>query len=150
MKTLWDPAARAEIVRRLAGLTPSTPARWGRMDAPQMVAHCADAVRMAFGELGELTVTRTPAFLRYTPVKQLTIYWLPWPQGSPTAPELRSRAPGAWEDEVRSIGELLDRFASRDPNAAWPSHPAFGRMSGQLWGGLGYRHFDHHLRQFGV
>jgi hypothetical protein len=32
----------------------------------------------------------------------------------------------------------------------WPEHPAFGRMSRRVWGVLGYRHLDHHFRQFGV
>jgi hypothetical protein len=30
------------------------------------------------------------------------------------------------------------------------AHPMFGRMSGRLWSQLTYRHFDHHLTQFGA
>jgi hypothetical protein len=29
-------------------------------------------------------------------------------------------------------------------------HPVFGTLSGKAWGALGWRHLDHHLRQFGV
>lgn len=29
-------------------------------------------------------------------------------------------------------------------------HPSFGRMRPKDWDVLQYRHFDHHLRQFGV
>ena len=29
-------------------------------------------------------------------------------------------------------------------------HPFFGKMKLDEWGGLNYKHFDHHLRQFGV
>jgi hypothetical protein len=32
----------------------------------------------------------------------------------------------------------------------WAAHPAFGRMSHRAWGVLGYRHLDHHFRQFGI
>jgi len=30
------------------------------------------------------------------------------------------------------------------------AHPLFGRLTTAEWGRWGYRHMDHHLRQFGV
>lgn len=29
-------------------------------------------------------------------------------------------------------------------------HPAFGKMTSKAWGVPGYRHLDHHFKQFGV
>lgn len=61
-------------------------------------------------------------------------------------------APVVWGGQpwLTSFGELLERFAARPPDATWPLHPAFGTLSRRAWGVLGYRHVDHHFRQFGV
>jgi hypothetical protein len=116
------------------------------MDAPQMVAHLLASVRMATGEL-PTAPKRTP--LRHTPLKQLIIYVLPFPKGTPTARELQP-VPGPWQREVDELRASLDRFVKRDRKGAWPVHPAFGQLSARGWGVLTYRHLDHHLRQFGV
>jgi hypothetical protein len=41
-------------------------------------------------------------------------------------------------------------FENLDPKLVWPDHPVFAKMSRKAWCVLGYRHMDHHLRQFGV
>jgi hypothetical protein len=81
----------------------------------------------------------------------LVVYTIPWPKGLPTSPALLARIDqSAWPTEVASFGALLDRFAVRPTDATWPLHPAFGTLSRRAWGVLGYRHVDHHFRQFGV
>jgi hypothetical protein len=147
MKSMWDPGRRQELRQRLAGLDPGRPARWGRLSAPQAVVHLADSLRMAMGEL-PVAPRRMP--IRHPPLKQLIVYWLPFPRNAPTAPELLARAPGEWRAEVESLLSLMERFAARRPEGPWPEHPAFGRLSGRAWGVLAYRHTDHHLRQFGA
>jgi hypothetical protein len=146
MKTIWKASTRDELRARLGRLTPGSMPRWGRMTAPQMVAHLADSARMALGDL-PVAPKRVP--LRYPPLKQLCIYCLPIPKSVPTAPELIQRSPGDWEHEVNAAGALLERIAS-PPDGRRPDHPVFGRLSEQAWGVLVYRHYDHHLRQFGV
>ena len=147
MKTLWNAPARQDVRQRLARLTPGSNRRWGTMSAPQMIAHLVDAMRMA---IGELPVPSKTLPLRYTPIKQLVIYCLPFPKGAPTAPQLVSRAPGDWPSECATLLTLIERFAEGDRGAAWPEHPAFGRLTGSNWGVLAYRHIDHHFKQFGV
>ncbi len=147
MKTAWNAADRRELLERVSALTPDARPRWGSMKAPQMVAHLADSLRMA---VGDILVPSKNLPIRFTPIKQLIIYWLPFPKGVPTAPELIRRAPAAWKAELDDLRVLLEQFAQRDRNGKWPDHPAFGRMRGTSWGVLVYRHMDHHLRQFGV
>lgn len=153
MPTLWDPATRAALARRVAALSPAATARWGTFTAPRMLAHLTDALRMA---TGELPVARRPVpWLLYTPpFKQLIIHVLPFPRGAPTAPELLARPHGADPVEVErergAFAAALDRFVARPRNGPWPVHPAFGPLSGSTWGVLQARHADHHLRQFGV
>jgi hypothetical protein len=53
MKTLWDNEARKELKQRLGRLQHDSHARWGKMNAPRMVAHlCNDTGDWAEGVLG--------------------------------------------------------------------------------------------------
>ena len=119
------------------------------MNAPQMVCHCADQLRVA---LGDVPAKPTPvSLLQSRLVRQVLIYWLPWPKGKiPTAPEMQATEPDAWEGDLAALRRLVDRFAERRPDGDWPPHPAFGPLPGKEWGVLSYKHLDHHLRQFGV
>ena len=147
MKSIWNPANRRELQERVGRLTPQSPAAWGKMNAPQMVVHLTDSIRMATGELAVAT-KKLP--IRYPPLKQLLICWLPMPKELPTAPELIARKAGDWNAEVAEFQSQLEGLVRRGPDGLVPEHPAFGRMSPKLWGVLVYRHTDHHLRQFGV
>ena len=146
--SLWDEGPRRELLDRLGRLGPDARRRWGRMNAPQMLTHVNDQFRMALGDLATVP-ERLP--IRFFPLNNLVAYVLPWPKSSPTAPELLARIDqSTWPIEVDTFATLLQRFATRPAGAAWPVHPAFGRLSRRAWGLLGYRHTDHHFRQFGV
>jgi hypothetical protein len=147
MRSLWDPSARRELRDRLARLNPASERRWGTMSAPQMMAHLVEAMRMA---QGEIVVPSKKLPIRFTPLKELILYVLPFPKGAPTAPELISRAPLDWVTECATLATMIERFGERDRSGAWSEHPAFGKLTGQQWGVLIYRHTDHHFRQFGV
>lgn len=147
MPTLFDPAAAAGIRKRLDRLTPDRTPRWGTMSAGRMVAHVADQLRMALGEL-PCRPKRTP--FKNPLLKRLIIYLLPWPRGVPTAPELLTTPAGDWDADTAALRTLIDRFAAKGAAAPFPEHPAFGRLNGRMWGVLAWRHLDHHLRQFGV
>ena len=147
MKSLWQESARAEVLERIGRLSPERRPSWGRMSAPRMVAHLNDALRMAFGEVPTRS-KRLP--LRHPPLKQLIIYWMPFPKSAPTAPELLAREPAEWRAELDACRALVGRFGSEPADREWPEHPAFGRLTARQWGILAYRHTDHHLRQFQV
>lgn len=147
MKTMWDAGARKELRERLGRLQYDTQPRWGKMNAPLMVAHLARSLKMA---MGELDVKSKNLPLRYSPLKELVIYVLPFPKGAPTAPELLPEDTGDWAEGLADLRSHMETIAARGPNAKWPEHPAFGKLSHKMWGVLGYRHMDHHLKQFGV
>ena len=148
MKTLWDAGARNELSKRLENLKPDTPPQWGSFNASQMLAHVVDALRMATGELPTKS-KKLP--IRFTPLKQLIIYGPPFPKGAPTAPELLTRnASDNWDGECSDFRQMMDSFANRPADTPFPYHPAFGKLSRRAWGALGYKHIDHHFRQFGI
>ena len=50
MKTLFDDADRSSLLQRLGTLQADTPRQWGKMNAAQMVTHCARALETGTGD----------------------------------------------------------------------------------------------------
>jgi hypothetical protein len=147
-KTLWDDEARAALLRRLDVLTPQTAPKWGRMNAGEMLAHVVNGMRLGLGEI-DARPRRSP--FRRWPLKYLFVYWVPFPKGAPAPREIVTRGtPADWGANFRALRDSIEEIARRDRKGTWPAHPVFGPLSGSAWGALGWRHFDHHLRQFGV
>jgi hypothetical protein len=146
-RTLFDPACRAAVIARLRRLSPDTPRRWGRMSAPQAVAHLTDQM---YHCLGDRPCTPVRSVLRWPPLRYASIYLIPWPKGRAKGPpDAFVTRPADWGSDLENLIGLLERFAGRDPAGAWARHAILGRMSGSDWGFFCYKHFDHHLRQFG-
>jgi len=146
-KTLFESGARAELLRRMESITPDRRPQWGKMNAGQMLAHVNASLAMAAGDL-PTQPKKTP--LANPLLRWLVIHVLPWPKGTPTAPELLATPPGEWAADLVEFRRLLERAGTRSPEGEWPRHPAFGQMKGKQWGTLGYKHLDHHLHQFGA
>lgn len=148
MPTIWDSAARQEVLDRFTRLTPDRRPQWGKMNAIQMVHHCTLALEML---TGAVKVAPKPGPLRNPLLRYLIIHVLPWPKGAPTAPELIVNSyEGNWHDEMAALRRSLEAVAKRGPDGTFEEHPAFGRLSSQSLGALVWRHLDHHLRQFGL
>jgi hypothetical protein len=150
-RSLADPSVGAELVARLQNLSPDTSRRWGTMTAHEMLCHLADSFR---GMMGERSVSLVPA----RPLKRRLMRFvalrapLRWPRGIPTRPEVDPKRggtrPAAFDADRREVLALMQRFASE--TARYEQHPMFGAMPRADWLIWGYRHMDHHLRQFGV
>ena len=147
-KSMWDSAVRSAFIDRSRKLTPESKAQWGKFSAAGMMAHLNDSYRMA---LGELTVPSKNLPLRYTPIKQLIIYVLPFPKGAPTAPLLIARCDNAQlADEQLAMAAMFDKLAAVKPDQPLQEHPAFGALSHAAYGALMAKHTEHHFRQFGL
>ncbi|HJR42483.1 MAG TPA: DUF1569 domain-containing protein [Gemmatimonadaceae bacterium] len=146
--TVLEPRMRARMLDRLRRLRPDAPARWGTMTASQMLAHLGDQLRHT---LGDATAAPRRGPLRLPGVKQLVMYWLPWPKGRVKGPpEAFLTRPTTWDADMATFELLLDRFVAQSDRREWPPHAIFGRMTRGSWGRFCHRHFDHHFRQFGV
>jgi hypothetical protein len=130
---------------------------WGKMTSHQMICHLTDSFRVVVGEnpwkIEPISVTPIP-------LPQWFVKWvaldtpLPWPQGTPTRPEVDSEkggtAPKQFDADAAELFRLLDRFTRQPRDFKWQPHPIFGPMSDPHWMRWGYLHTDHHLRQFGA
>jgi hypothetical protein len=151
MKTLARHQDRDEILRRLRGVRADSTARWGRMNAHQMICHVGDTCRMG---TGERQVSRATGLAQQTVIKWVALYSpLRWPPGVPTVPETDQESggtrPGDFDVDLARAIALVEAFAARAGVRAWPDHPIFGPMSEAAWMRWAYLHADHHLRQFG-
>ena len=147
MPSIANIAQRAKMIDRVQALSPDCTRRWGSMTAPEMLAHCADAMRMGLGDLP--CTTKDVPLLRLGITKWLMFNVLPFPKSTPTAPELRSRAPLPWEEERASLIALINRAGTAPADAPLVEHPVFGPMKTKEWCQLAYAHLNHHLKQFG-
>lgn len=152
VSSLFDETSRASILRRLETLSPESRRQWGRMTVHQMVCHLSDGYR---NPVGERTV---PSYS--TPFKRTLMKWvalhtsIPWPHGVKTIPESDQEAGGTkpveFARDIAELKRLITAFAALEKTVAGRSHALFGPLTAEEWGRWGYRHPDHHLRQFGA
>ena len=138
-----------EIVRRLDELHPNSKPMWGKMNVPQMLAHCLVPTKISAGEI-ESKQTLLGKLFGKTAKKQL----LSGPimkKGLPTAPGFVIKHTPDFYESQQALKEAIQRLYETDKTVLMQrKHPFFGKMSLQEWGVLNYMHYDHHLRQFGV
>jgi len=148
IRTIDDPTDREDLFDRLGRLDPTRAPLWGRMSAPRMLAHLCDQMRMPFNENPSGALPGPP---RVPVLREAFLYFLPWPRGRVQGPpEAFLTEPGNWSDDLKTLRRLVDEFVMANAGRQWPLHPNWGRLSRRQWGVFCYRHFDHHLRQFGA
>lgn len=148
MPIIWDPDLRRSFVARLDTLPADRKPGWGKLAAAGVVAHLNDSYRLA---LGDLRAKPRGGPLRFTPLRQLIIFVLPFPKSVPTAPELLARCGAAsLDEERRQFSLLMDRLGQVTKDTTLAEHPAFGKLTHKAYGTLMARHTEHHFKQFGL
>ena len=149
MKLIWQPDIEREVRERMRRLTPESERRWGTMTAHRMVCHMIDALIVP---LGDTPVSVRKKFTTNPVVRHVMIFWLPWPKGRiKTAREFLVTQPAEWNADLKRLGDALTRVVERGRQGAeFSPHPAFGQLSREQWGGLIYKHANHHFTQFRV
>jgi hypothetical protein len=149
MQTLFDPQTHQDVVRRVAALRVDSARQWGTMSAAQMLEHSSRVLEMAIGK---------------NPVPQVflgkLIGWMarkrfvgekPFSRNAPTGPWLIVRdEPDFAAVQVRATTLLREFHELGERGCDGHVHAFFGTMTGGEWGVTQFKHFDHHLRQFGV
>jgi hypothetical protein len=149
MQTLFNPADRDALAGRFASLEPGAQRQWGRMEPAQMLRHCAIALEDA---LGTRPVKQVFLGKLVTPIIRNQVFGAkPFRRGAPTDPTYVVSGSADFAAELSRLATLIDRLVQRGAaKSEGLVHPFFGRLSGENWGRLVYKHLDHHLRQFGV
>lgn len=151
MKSLLSPEAVIELRNRLAVVSPADSRLWGSMSSHQMICHVADAFELPLSQQAfpPIKISRLPSpVLRWFALS----FPMKWPPGVPTLPQLdQGRGNGTQPAEFNADRDRLllrmEEFAAT--RIGFSPHPIFGVLSRAEWMRWGYRHSDHHLRQFG-
>ena len=151
MSSLAEPATLDSLFMRLGKLHPERPRAWGRMTPNEMMCHLADSFEVG---LGERLFAPADTRMRRTVLKYVALRTsYTWPQGLKTRPEVDQAAGGTrpidFERDRTRLVTLMRRFAAPHSTCGG-SHPFFGPMTREEWMIWGYRHTDHHLRQFAL
>ncbi len=149
MKSLFDPAAQKLIADRLSALPATAVREWGKMDAAQMLAHCSAALEVGTGDRPRRQALIGKIFAPF--VRSSLLGDKPFRKSSPTDPSfVVSDARDFAREKERLLG-LVGRFCKGGATEAGKHvHSFLGRISGDDWGVMMYKHLDHHLRQFGA
>jgi len=149
MKNIFDREASAEILDRLETLQPTLKPLWGKMTVSQMMAHCIVPIKVS---LGEAKVKRTIMGLIFGKMaKKMVVKDEPFKKGLPTDPSFVIKEEPDFNSKKTELRSSIEKLLAADKNAiASIPHPFFGKMTIEEWGILGYKHLDHHLRQFGA
>ncbi|MCE7057561.1 DUF1569 domain-containing protein [Algoriphagus sp. AGSA1] len=150
MKTIFDPAAREELTRRIGSVKEDSHPQWGKMNVYQMLKHNTywngwilgtedHAYKQAFiGKIfGKIALKRM--------IKDDS----PFDKNIPTSDQFKVKEEnGDLESERIQWISLINNYGDfSNPKFV---HDFFGKMTKDQIGVLVYKHTDHHLRQFGA
>lgn len=119
------------------------------MNVSQMLSHLQGPVAFA---ITDKKLNRTLMGLVFGAMaKKKVLSEKPFDQNLPTDPALIRKGEHQFEEERSKLITLLNRLISggEEGLTKFP-HPFFGKLTNADWGLLLWKHFDHHLRQFGV
>lgn len=147
IKSLFDPIVKKETIDRIEKLSSDTVPHWGKMNAGQMLAHLQIPMGVALG----IRTVRANWMLRLImPLFKKALYdKRPWKRGLPTDRTFVTIGQEKdFQTEKARVLELVGRF-TQDQIVA-DRHPIFGHLTHEQWSMATWKHFNHHLRQFGV
>jgi hypothetical protein len=150
MKTLFDSAAREELIQRIGFLEVNSKAVWGKMNVYQMTRHCTlwnDWV------LGKKDFVYYQGFLGKLfgkmALKSNTKDDTPMSKNMPAGKAFTVKEKqGNLKDNISNWRQQIEdyEYFSNDDFI----HDFFGKMTKEQIGIFAYKHHDHHLRQFNV
>jgi hypothetical protein len=145
MENITDKHTADRLIARINALQQSSPPQWGKMNVYQMLKHLSKWEEMAMNKtlykqafigkiFGKIALK---GMLKEGPVKQ----------NMPTVSGFEMTGDGNIDPEREKLIALLKEHVQYDQGFL---HPFFGKLNAEQAGQLDYKHFDHHLRQFGV
>ena len=139
------------IVRRINALSPTTQPKWGKMNVGQMLAHCNVTYEMVYENGKHPQANFFMKFILKTFIKKLVTNEVPYKQNSQTAPAFVITDSRDFEAEKKRLINYI--YKTQQAGAAHfedkESH-SFGMLNRTEWNNMFYKHFDHHLTQFGA
>ncbi|NDI99195.1 DUF1569 domain-containing protein [Flavobacterium sp. LaA7.5] len=149
MESVFDAQGNQKLVTRIEKLTPITLSEWGKMTVSQMMEHCQQPIKVAYGTLN--LKSNWMSFLFGKMMKKKLLESKPFAHNMPTVKQFKIEHEPDFETAKKELIALVTTFAT-EGHASIKSvkHPFFGEMTMEEWDALQWKHLDHHLKQFGV
>jgi hypothetical protein len=149
MGNIFIEADKDEIINRIDELHPNSKPMWGKMSVAQMLAHCIVPTRISSGELESRQTFLGKLFGNMAKKQMLASEQMK--KGLPTAPGFIIKTEPDFYASQQGLKDAIQiLYATDKTELLHRKHPFFGKLSLEEWGILNYKHYDHHLRQFGV
>ncbi|WP_366182633.1 DUF1569 domain-containing protein [Flavobacterium ovatum] len=149
MNNLYNQNDVKGILKRLENLQPNLERQWGKMYIAQMLAHTNISLETALGQNSpkRMFIGRIiGGFL-----KKKFLNDKPMDINSPTDKNYVFTDKKEFEKEkskaIQSVKQFYENGAEKCTK--YP-HSFFGNFTAEEWAVLQWKHFDHHLRQFGA
>jgi hypothetical protein len=150
MKNLFEVATLNEMKNRLTLLSAESERQWGKMNAAQMLAHCSEWMELASGQRA-FPPRSWMGYIFGHLAKRSVLSDAPIRRNMPTDRTLMINDERDFASERQRLALSMDRFTAGGPEQCTKHpHSFFGSMTPEEWAILGYKHLDHHFRQFGV
>jgi hypothetical protein len=141
-----------DFVTKIKNLTPDAVAKWGKMNAQQMVEHVAGFFKVSTNQVQFPLVTLEEHLPKY---KAFLLSNKEFRENTkaPILPDepipvAHSTLQGAIYDMEKQINLFVEKFSSGEIVSS--QHPVFGDLNFEEWVLLHYKHVTHHARQFGL
>jgi hypothetical protein len=149
MKSLFNKTDNDGFIARINSLKASAPAQWGKMTVSQMLAHCQQPLKVAFGESSQKRGLMSFLFGNMVR-KRLVADEKPFKRELPTDRSFVIHDQPDFETERQKLVAMVRRFADGKKVIVGEKHPFFGKLTPEEWDIIQSKHLDHHLKQFGA
>ena len=149
MNNLYDPADVQDIIHRLEKLNIDAQRQWGTMSVDQMLVHLNVSLEPAMG----LQFPKRKLVGRiFSPIlKRVFLNRKPMVKNSPTNDTYIVTGEHDFAEVKQQAIDMVRTFFENGPEKCTKHpHPYLGRLTPEEWAILKWKHYDHHLRQFGV
>ncbi len=141
-----------ELPGLLSKLKPETPPEWGSMNATQMLDHLSEVFNLAMVEYILPVETISEKAGKYKTVGLLSDRPMPKGFNNPILKLLIKTTEPAFDEARTRLTEryyAFKNYFATHPGAETP-HNMFGYLNYHEWLWFHYKHFLHHLAQFGL
>lgn len=149
MNNLYNEADVNNIIERLEKLTPQAKRQWGTMDVAQMLAHCNVSLETAMGLNFPKRKLLGRLFGKLLKLKFMDSK--PMVKNSLTEEHYITNVNeyDFEREKARAINLVRTFYKNGPAKCTTHKHSYFGNLTPTEWAILKWKHFDHHLRQFG-
>jgi len=150
MNNLFNASDTEGILTRLEKLGPDAQRQWGKMNVNQMLAHCNASLETA---MGLNSPEKLNIFLRFIGKMLKGKYFgeKPFIKNSQTDPTYIITGNPDFQTEKDKVMSQIRGFSNGGhAKCTQQVHVFFGPLTPEEWAIMQWKHFDHHLRQFGL